>query len=218
MELRMPLQTENVRLALKTDGFDQPILTAAGLDAQALAQRLDRLMMNGNNPAATALGIQLAQAAASLPGDGVDVLVVILVRMNFRLIILGGNVLVQSAAQRDIDELSAPADAKHWSASFHAFMQQFHLIGIAQAVACPVRMQRLFTVALWADVGSALQYKTIQKLCVIGRRMLLRCLMPSPLTDGIMKTITSRDMTQCATDCSRYWRDLDWSPVAPGCG
>jgi hypothetical protein len=48
--------------------------------------------------------------------------------------------------------------------------------------------------------------------------MLLRCTIPSPLTDGIMNTITSRDMTQCATDCSRYCSDFDWMPVAPACG
>src|SRR5688572_8861563 len=48
--------------------------------------------------------------------------------------------------------------------------------------------------------------------------MLLRWMRPSWLTVGTMNTMTSRDITQWATDCSRYCRVFDWMPLASGCG
>src|SRR5262245_24579531 len=48
--------------------------------------------------------------------------------------------------------------------------------------------------------------------------MLLRWSSPSLSTVGTMNTSTSRDMAQCATDCSRYCRVLDCRPRASGCG
>src|SRR5262245_16385989 len=48
--------------------------------------------------------------------------------------------------------------------------------------------------------------------------MLLRWSSPSLSTVGTMKTSTSRDITQWATDCSRYCRVFDCRPRASGCG
>src|SRR5919106_3462825 len=48
--------------------------------------------------------------------------------------------------------------------------------------------------------------------------MLLRWSRPSLSTVGTMNTSTSRDMTQCATDCSRYCRVFEYSPLASGWG
>jgi hypothetical protein len=52
--------------------------------------------------------------------------------------------------------LGAPANAEHRPARFHEFVQQFHFVGIAQAVARPLGLQRLFAIALRADIGAAL--------------------------------------------------------------
>ena len=44
-----------------------------------------------------------------------------------------------------------------------------------------------------------------------------RLIVPSKVAAGgadVISTITSRDITQCATDCSRYCSDFDCKPVA----
>jgi hypothetical protein len=52
-------------------------------------------------------------------------------------------------------------------AGFHEFVEQFHLVGVAQAVAGPVRVQRLLAVALRADVRTALQDQAVEVLRII---------------------------------------------------
>jgi hypothetical protein len=47
---------------------------------------------------------------------------------------------------------------------------------------------------------------------------LLGWINPSFATVGTMKTSTSRDITQCAMDCSRYCRVFDWIPLPSGRG
>ena len=57
----------------------------------------------------------------------------------------------------------------HRPAGFHEFVQQFHFVGVAQAVTRPLGLHRLLAVGLRADVGAALQDQAIQVLRVVGK-------------------------------------------------
>ena len=52
-------------------------------------------------------------------------------------------------------------------AGLDEFMQQFHLVGIANHVAGPIGMQRLLTVALRIDVGTPLQEQPVEILGIV---------------------------------------------------
>jgi hypothetical protein len=165
MELRVPLQAQDIGLAFETDGFDQPVVDAARFDAQALAQRADGLVVDGYDLALR--GSDKACQKPALPGDGVGVFVVIGVYMPPPAR-TGFDVLVQRAAERHIDQLAAPADAEDRPAGFHEFVEQLHFVGIALTVADPVGLPRFLAIALRADVGAALQDQAVERAGVVG--------------------------------------------------
>ena len=134
MKLGVPLQTQYIGFAFQAYGFNQAIFGTFRLDAQPLAQGLDSLVVNGNNLPASRFRIELAQTAALLPHNGVGMSVIIIVNMNIRQVILGGNILIQGPAHRHIDQLGSPANAEHGSARLHELMQQLHFVGIAQPI------------------------------------------------------------------------------------
>src|SRR5687767_8330229 len=81
---------------------------------------------------------------------------------------LGGNILVERAAKRDIDELQAAADTQHRFAGRDELLQQVDLVHVAYAVAFPFRPDRRLAVGERTYVGAALQNESIQFRHIIG--------------------------------------------------
>lgn len=78
MKLGVPLQTQDIGLALQTYGFYQAVFCTFRFDAQPLAQGPDGLVVDGNDLAASRFRIKLAEATPCFPDDGVGVPVVII--------------------------------------------------------------------------------------------------------------------------------------------
>ena len=57
--------------------------------------------------------------------------------MPGRALQLAGDVLVKGAAERNVDELHAPADSQDRLSGLDKFVEQLHLVGIANPVAGP---------------------------------------------------------------------------------
>jgi hypothetical protein len=79
------------------------------------------------------------------------------------------HVLVQRAAERDVDKLRAAADAEHRFARRAECVHQLDLVAVAQRIARPLRFERLFAVRERADVSATLQQEPVECLRIIGR-------------------------------------------------
>src|SRR5438874_13568399 len=78
------------------------------------------------------------------------------------------HILLQAAAERDVDELRAAADAEHGLARVCERAHQLDLIAIAHLVAGPLSLLRLLAVGARADVGAALEHQAIERRGIVG--------------------------------------------------
>jgi hypothetical protein len=70
------------------------------------------------------------------------------------LVGLGGDVLVEGAAEGDVEDLGAPADAEHRLGRGVEGPHQLELVAVPDLVALPLRPERFLAVAAGADVGA----------------------------------------------------------------
>lgn len=110
-----------------------------------------------------------AQLAVLIKRDRVDIPVVVPAFMHDRTRRLAGQILLQRAAQRHVDQLQPAANAENRFAGFHELVQQLHLVGIAHRVAGPLRPQWFFAIGVRADVGAALQNQPIEKVGIVAK-------------------------------------------------
>ena len=89
--------------------------------------------------------------------------VLVVVAVRDRLGHLGRDVLEQRAAERDVDQLAAAADADHRLARGDERVEQLDLVAVAHAVAGPLGRERLFAVGLGRDIGAALQHQAVEQ-------------------------------------------------------
>src|SRR5258706_590142 len=111
VELRMPLHRAHVARPARAHGFNQSIGHRARFDPQIAPQALDRLVMDRHHAPRAAFAIEARKPGARLEAHLVRVLVIVVAAMR-------RHVLVQRAAERDVDELRAAADAEHRLARF----------------------------------------------------------------------------------------------------
>lgn len=129
----MPLDGEEKPVARVLDRLDDVVLIARG-DDEALAEGGDALIVEGVDPVGLA-GEELRQARAGLDADA-------LLREDRadrgRLGVEAGEVGVERAAEEDVDELLAAADAEDGHAAFEGPFEQADLQVVARAVLPPV--------------------------------------------------------------------------------
>ena len=102
--------------------------------------------------------------------DLVEVQVVDLgIPVHQRLGMLRADVLVQAAAERDIDQLQAAADAEHRLARVHECLDQRDLVAVAMGVALPGLPQRRLAVAAGPEIGAAVQHQAIEPGRIVGK-------------------------------------------------
>ena len=78
-------------------------------------------------------------------------------------------ILEERAAERDVDQLDAAADAENGFSRFDEFAEQLDLVVVAHAVARPLGLQRLFAIRRRADIGAALQQQCIELVRVVAQ-------------------------------------------------
>src|SRR6185295_15799298 len=106
----------------------------ARLHPQARREPVDRLVMDRYDAPRTGLAIEPCEPRAGLEAHFVRVLVVGVAAMR-------GNVLVQRAAERDVDELRAAADAEHRLAGSDERAHQLDLVAVAHRIAGPLGLE-----------------------------------------------------------------------------
>src|SRR5256885_4696304 len=156
----MPLHCANVARAIAAHRLDDAVI-GARLDLQAAREALDRLVMDRYDAPRPGLAIEARETGMRLEAHLVRMLVVV-VRA------VGGNVLVQAAAERDVDQLRAAADAEHRLPRRGEGAHQLDLVAIAQWVARPFGLQRLLAVGERTDIRTALQDQAIERLRIVG--------------------------------------------------
>src|SRR5690606_20684132 len=84
---------------------------------------------------------------------------------------LGGatdvEILVESAAERDVDQLHAAANAEHGLAELGERAQQVQLEAITYAVGCAHGRRWLLAIETGIDVGTSLQEEAVQRRCIV---------------------------------------------------
>ena len=166
----MPLDAEHVGLAVPADRLHQPVV-GHRFHLHLAPQVLDRLVMDGIDRGARQAAVQLGQAGVGQDADAVEVVVVVfLVVMGHGAGALGRQVLVQAAAEGDVEQLHAAAHAQHRLAAADEGEQQLDLEAVAHRIAAPLGPQGLFAVAQGAHVGAALENEAVQFLDVVADR------------------------------------------------
>ncbi len=104
----------------------------------------------------------------------VPMLIVVLVDVRAGSRHVGGNVLVQGAAERHVDQLATAAHPKHRLARFDELMQQFELVHVAHTITRPLVARRLLRIRLRRDVRAALQQQTVEMLRIVAQTDIAR--------------------------------------------
>ena len=169
-ELRVPLHAEHVARTAPADGFDDVVGNRERFDVEPAAELIDRLVMDRVDRRFSASGIQLGEPAAGHEAHFVKRLLIafgITVHKRFRH--RGADVLMQRAAERDVDQLTTAADPEHRLAFADERLEQFDFVAIAHTIALPLGRQRLLAVALRREIGTALQHQAVEVLRVRGQ-------------------------------------------------
>ena len=166
----MPLQAERVARSAPAHRFDDAVGGRQRLDRESAAERLDRLVVDRTDRCAPGPFVEPAQAAAR---DDLDFMRIAIVRIRVYMAQRAGqlrrDVLIQRAAERNVDELQAAADAEHRLALDGAFPEQLDLVQVANPVSRPFRPQRLLAVGGRAHVRAALQHQAVERSHVIAQ-------------------------------------------------
>src|SRR5512143_672299 len=163
VEFGMPLHGEHVARAGEADRLGDAIGFRPRFDDQVAAQVLDRLVVDR-----VGLDCRDARVEPREPraGDERRRVAVFLVDRPVPVVErarhLRAQVLPQGSALRDVDDLRAAADAEHRLALRHEGAQERDLVVVADPVAVPLGLQRLFAVGLGADVGAAHQHEAVE--------------------------------------------------------
>ena len=164
----MPLHAEHVARTAPADGFDDVVGNRERFDVEPAAELIDRLVMDRVDRRFSASRIQLGEPAAGHEAHFVKRLLIafgITVHKRFRH--RGADVLMQRAAERDVDQLTTAADPEHRLAFADERFEQLDFVPIAHAVAGPFAALRLRAVAFRRHVGAPLQHQTIKRLRVV---------------------------------------------------
>ena len=155
----MPLHGPDKLLARQTDGLGDAILRQ-GHYLQRRGQFADRLVVQAVHGQLT-LAQQLVERPRRHQRDTVyrhivGRLLVVLRRRG----VLGGQVLVQRAAQVDVQKLDAPANAQHWLVLFQGQRQQLCLHGVTRGAGLTAGGRRGRAVQGRGDILAAGQQKS----------------------------------------------------------
>ena len=81
---------------------------------------------------------------------------------------LHSEILVERPALRDVDHLRAAAHTEHRFSSSDKGAQQRDLVSVADPVAGPFRLERLFAIAIGTDVRAAHQHQAVKLAGVVA--------------------------------------------------
>src|SRR5206468_11681367 len=113
-EFGMPLDAEDVARTAPADRLDDVVGNRVRLDLESAAELVDRLMMDRIDGRLGAFRKQLRKSRARHEAHLVKRLLVALgLAMDERLGHCGPDVLMQRAAERDVDQLTPATDAEH---------------------------------------------------------------------------------------------------------
>src|SRR6195952_3058511 len=113
MKLRMPLHAHHERRAPVSNGFNDPVRRRYRLNIHIAADRPDCLMVDRVDERFTLPRKHVDERGAIGEANRMTMLVVLLIDMDTGSRDIGGNVLIQRAAESHIDELTTAAHAKH---------------------------------------------------------------------------------------------------------
>ena len=164
----MPLHAQHVARAAPADRLDDVVGHRECFDDHAAPELVHRLVMDRVDDGVGAAGIELRELGT---GHELQRMEVALVFCDVPMVECAGylrtDVLVQRAAERDVDQLAATADAEHRLALADERLEQLDLVAIAHGVTRPGRIARLFAVRRRRDVRAALQHEAVERLRVV---------------------------------------------------
>ncbi len=165
----MPLHGEDVRRPGPAQRLDDMVRFRPRLDNQIATEVLDRLMVHRVGLGELEPRIELREPGSGHNRGRVAVFVVdIPVAMIERTWKLRGEILVERSALRDVDHLRAAAHAEHRLARGDESAQQRDLVSVADPIAGPFRLERLFAVAIGTDVRATHQHQAVQLAGVVA--------------------------------------------------
>ncbi len=206
VEFGMPLDGEDVRRTRVADRLDDPIRLRPGFHHEIAAQRLHRLVVDRVGLDERGTGVEAGEPAARHERCRMAVLLVDRpVAVVERVRRLRADVLVERAAQADVDELRAAAEAEHRLLQRHELAQQRDFVIVADAIAVPLGPQRRSRRTTPGQTSEPPISTRPSSSCAYADSVaLLPARRVRPSGDGTMKASTSRCISQCATFCSMY--------------
>jgi hypothetical protein len=132
------LHAHHEAVAFPAHGLDEAVGFAHGFGDQPLSQPLDRLVVDGIHARGDEARVEAREPRARQHAHLVEGLVVLrLVAVVAAARALRGDVLVERAAEGDVDELVAAADAEHGLALRDELVEELDLVLVANLVAGP---------------------------------------------------------------------------------
>src|SRR5258706_8864965 len=162
-ELRVPLHARHILRTREPQRLDHAVVERARFDREPLAQPVHRLVVERIHFRPRDSGVERGELRA---GKDLDLVVFLVVDRDVLVALRAGflrrGVLVERAAERDVDELLAAANAQYRFSQFQESFKQFDLIAVALGIAGPLGPQRFLAVHLRRDVVAALQDKAVE--------------------------------------------------------
>src|SRR5579862_1646659 len=154
----MPLHADDVAGAGPANGLDNAVGNGARLDLQVTPHVLDGLVVDGVDLRLCDAVVYSCHATARDEFDTMEVVLVpCSVAMHERIGDLGLEVLIERAAEGDVDELAATTYAQHRLLRGDERLEELDLVVVAHPVAAPVAVQGGLAVGFGGDVRAALQ-------------------------------------------------------------